>query len=95
LIVGLKKKMGYIGGKTILDCFIKASISSVVMGVVVFFMYDSMIVRFAGSTILDAFSLASSVVVGALVYFVLCYLLNIKEIRMITNKGFDVVRKRF
>ncbi|MGV8155204.1 MAG: murein biosynthesis integral membrane protein MurJ [Alkaliphilus sp.] len=95
LILGLKKKMGYIGGKSIFDCFIKASISSVVMGVVVFFMYDFMITRFVGTTILNAFSLASSVAVGALVYFVICYLLNIKEVRLITNKGIEVVRNRF
>jgi len=95
LIIGLKRKMGYIGGKSIFDCFIKASLSSVVMGVVVFFMYDFMITRFAGTTMLDAFSLASSVFVGALVYFALCYLLKIKEVRMITNKGIEVVRKRF
>ncbi|PHS30046.1 MAG: hypothetical protein COA82_11870 [Alkaliphilus sp.] len=95
LIIGLKKKMGYIGGKSIFDCFVKASISSVVMGVIVFFVYDFMITRFAGTTMLDAFSLASSVAVGALVYFVLCYLLNIKEVRLITNKGIDIVRKRF
>ena len=58
LILGLKKKMGYIGGKSIFDCFAKASISSAIMGVVVFFMYDFMITRFARTTILDAFSLA-------------------------------------
>ncbi|MBN4074886.1 hypothetical protein JYT99_03040, partial [bacterium AH-315-E09] len=81
--------------KSIFDCFVKASISSVVMGVIVFFVYDFMITRFAGTTMLDAFSLASSVAVGALVYFVLCYLLNIKEVRLITNKGIDIVRKRF
>ncbi|MBN4070021.1 polysaccharide biosynthesis C-terminal domain-containing protein, partial [bacterium AH-315-G05] len=95
LILGLKKKMGNIGGKSILDCFIKASISSAIMGVVVFFMYNFMITRFVGTTILNAFSLASSVAVGALVYFILCHLLNIKEVRMITNKGIEIVRKRF
>ncbi|MBN4074892.1 murein biosynthesis integral membrane protein MurJ, partial [bacterium AH-315-E09] len=65
--------MNSIGDESILDCFIKASISSVIMGVVVFFMYDFMIARFVGMTMLNAFLLASSVLVGVLVYFILCY----------------------
>ena len=78
LLINLKKRIGNLGLKNILSSFFKVLFASLVMGGVTKFIY-SILDNHLGLT----FSLIISVFLGASIYFVLIYVMRIKEINIL------------
>ena len=81
LFLSLRKKIGPMGIRRYLICFMKTLFASMVMGIIVYFMYFGLTGRFISTGIGELFVLLSSIGVGALIYFILCSALKVKEIR--------------
>lgn len=86
LFIALRKKIGRIGMKSYFICFIKTSIASVIMGLSVYMLYYGFGGLLPNKTILELLLLILAVVVGVLVYFVLCCLLRVKEMRTLLTR---------
>jgi putative peptidoglycan lipid II flippase len=85
LLMNLRKRIGNLGLKSLSISLMKIIIASLAMGGISKYIYGLLISNFS-----LAFSLMFSVCLGACVYFVLIYLLKIKEMNMIV---FAVKRK--
>ncbi len=86
LFLDLRRKIGPIGIRKYLICFIKTLAASVVMGLVVFLIYYKLGAIIATTKIMQMLLLVVSVVVGAVVYFVLCIMFKVKELSMIIKR---------
>lgn len=85
LFLSLRKKIGPIGLRGYLKSFLKTLISSLVMGLVVYFLYFGLTAKFVDSRIGELMVLLLSVILGALVYFILCAILRVKEIKILVK----------
>lgn len=85
LLISLRKKIGPIGLRRYILSFIKITLAAAIMGVVVYNVYNGLIIRF--DTLHEIISLLASVLAGALVYFILCVVLRVKEVGLLI-KGF-------
>ncbi len=85
LFYGLRKKIGDLGSLSILICGLKSLASSIIMGIIVYLTYYSLIDRFAGSIVIESSILLSSIGLGALVYLVMLYLFRVYEITWFIN----------
>lgn len=83
LILNLRKKIGPIGLTKHIKCFIKTSIAALIMGVIVYFMFFGLSSKFATNQIIEFVILLLSVGTGALIYFILCLIFRIKEMRIL------------
>ena len=83
LFIDLKRKLGRIGLKRYLNCFIKALIASVIMGVVVYFMYFGLTGLLPNKWIIDLLVLLLSVAAGVFLYVILCSILRIREMQIL------------
>ncbi|QQY79968.1 putative peptidoglycan lipid II flippase [Keratinibaculum paraultunense] len=83
LFIDLKKKLGRIGLKRYLSCFIKTLIASIIMGIVVYFMYFGLVSLLPNKWIVDLLILLLSVVVGVFLYVIVCSALRIREMRIL------------
>ncbi|HHW57351.1 MAG TPA: murein biosynthesis integral membrane protein MurJ [Clostridia bacterium] len=69
LFTSLKKKLGKIGGKYMFMSFIKAMFAAIVMGVIVHFMYNNLIVKMpSDKRIYEVIALFITILVGAIIY---------------------------
>lgn len=85
LFNSLKKKVGYFGQDKIIKTTLKSLLSAVVMGVVTYFMYNTLANILGIGFIQEAIALFGSIVIGAVVYGILVILLKIEEVTMIIN----------
>jgi putative peptidoglycan lipid II flippase len=85
LFYGLRKKIGPLGISNILKCGVKSFASSIIMGVIVYFTYYSLIENFIGNTIFELTILMLSVGLGVLVYLGILYLLKVDEMTWFIN----------
>ena len=85
LFYGLRKKIGPLGISTVLRCGAKSLASSVIMGVIVYFIYYSLIERYLGNTIYELGILLLSIGIGAGVYLISLYLLKVDEMTWFIN----------
>ncbi|MDR7869633.1 MAG: murein biosynthesis integral membrane protein MurJ [Tissierellaceae bacterium] len=83
LFMDLRKKMGPIGMKDMLVTFAKTLFASIVMGAVVYLIYFKLGSLIGVNKLLELILLLLSVVIGAIVYFVLCMTLKVKEVSRI------------
>lgn len=89
----LKKKIGSLGTKSYIVTFFKSGLSSAIMGVFANIVYKVLYNVLGVSKISNLISLLSAVGVGVVVYSVLCYVLNIKEMRDIIVIGKNKIAK--
>ena len=82
LFVSLRKKIGPFGMKNSTISFIKILISSLIMGIVACFAYNFLL-----SFISSNLSLIISICIGALVYFVIIYLMRIDEVDSLVDSA--------
>lgn len=87
LLISLRKKIGKIGFSYILTTFIKVSISSIIMYIIMRFAYNS-IFAYGSTFILEsrkfiAVNCLISVILGISTYLILVLLLNVKEVKEI------------
>jgi len=85
LFYGLRKKIGPLGISQILKCSTKSLVASIIMGVIVYFTYYSLIENFIGSTIFELGILVLSVGLGVLVYLTILFLLKVEEMIWFIN----------
>lgn len=85
LLNSLKKKIGYFGQDKIIKTTIKSLISSVAMGVVVYFTYNTLTDMLGIEFIQEAIALFVSIGTGVIVYGVLVIILKVEEVSIITN----------
>ena len=72
----------------------KCSISSIVMGIVVSITYNKLSTILGVGTIQLVVSLGVSVLIGAITYGILIYILKVKEMNMIIDYIKDKINKR-
>lgn len=85
LLYSLRKKIGALGISKLIICGLKALIASAVMGVTVYFLYSTLHNALGTGFIREFIALFTTVGVGALIYFVIIYMLKVKEIEWIVN----------
>lgn len=86
LFLSLRKKIGSIGMTKYLICFIKTLAASLIMGLVVYLIYYKLGAIIATTKLIQMILILVSVVVGAIVYFVLCMVFRVKELNMIIRR---------
>lgn len=80
LLYKLKKKIGSLGFAKTVRCGLKSLVASIIMGVVVYFLYGILAKNMGSDTISELISLVISVGMGVAVYFILIYILRIEEV---------------
>ncbi|WP_270505015.1 murein biosynthesis integral membrane protein MurJ [Paraclostridium sordellii] len=90
LFGSLKKKIGYYGQDKIKSTFLKSLISSLIMGVVTYFIYKFLSGMLGLGFIQEAISLGISVAIGAIIYAILVVALKVEEIDMLI----DMIKKK-
>ncbi len=86
LFLGLRKKIGPVGLKNYLRCFIKALIASLVMGLVVYLTYYKLGSFLPDKKLIKLINMMLSIGLGIITYFVMCLLLKIEELGLIISK---------
>lgn len=81
----LRKKLGNLGMKNSLNIFIKSCVSSIAMGIVIYFMLKYASVTYDGGKLCTLLSMIISTVVGASVYFVFMIIMKVKEMEFFTD----------
>ena len=85
LLYSLRKKIGALGISKLIICGLKALIASAVMGVTVYFLHSTLHNALGTGFIREFTALFTTVGVGALVYFIIIYILKVKEVEWIVN----------
>ncbi len=85
LFISLRKKLGHIGLGNMAATFIKTLVSALVMGGVVYLLYFKLGALLPDVKIVQMIMLLVSVAVGAIVYFILCLLFRIKEMKLLVR----------
>lgn len=93
MFYGLKNKIGSLGIKSYIKCTLKAGLSSIIMGVIVYYVYKELYSILGVSKLFNLLSLVAAAGVGVIVYGLLCYMLGIEEIREIVGKSKNLVNK--
>lgn len=83
LFLDLRKKIGPMGIKRYLICFFKTLLASIIMGVIVYGLFFGLTPKLPSKRVIELFMLLFSVAAGVLVYFLLCYVLKVKEMRIL------------
>lgn len=97
LFISLNKKVGYFGGDKIIKTGLKSLISSIIMGIVAFFVFNSLSANIGTSMIKDILSVSAGVLAGAITYGILIMILKVEELDLIfdmINKGKNKLIKR-
>ncbi len=81
LFIDLRKKIGRIGIRRIIITFMKCLISATIMGVAVYLTYFKLGSYLPDRKLIDIIMLLVSVGLGVIVYFGLCLVLKVKELR--------------
>lgn len=87
LLYGLKKKIGPIGTKGYIVVFIKTGLASGIMGLAAYFIYKGLYGAIGLWKLGNLISLLVAAGLGAILYMVLCYMLNVEEVRDLVGKG--------
>ena len=85
LFIALRKKLGPLGMGNMVLTFIKTLISALIMGLVVYLIYYKLGAILPEVKIVQMIMLLLSVAVGAMVYFILCLLFRIKEMKVLVR----------
>lgn len=97
LFISLRKKIGKLGFKNIFITFIKVSLASVIMGVVMKLIYNKLLnigsIFVSESRKLIGIDTMISVFVGLIIYIVLVLILNIKEVKEIFELVINRLKK--
>jgi len=97
LFISLRKKIGKLGFKNIFITFVKVSIASVIMGVVMKLTYNNILnlgtIFTTESRKIIGVDTIISVFVGVIIYIVLILMFNIKEVREISEIVVNRIRK--
>lgn len=85
LFRSLRKKIGDFGQDKIIKVSIKSLISSIIMGIISYLLYEMLNSILGIGFIKESIALFISIISGAIVYSILIILFNIEEVNIITN----------
>ena len=91
--VFLRKKIGGIGLRNTSILFIKSCISSLIMGVVVYFGFKILAPLLGSKNIMLLLSIAITACISGIIYFILMATMKVKEMDFFTDILKDVIRK--
>ena len=94
LFYGLKKRIGSLGTLGYVKTGIKSMAASALMGVVAYLVYNGLYSVLGNSTLFNLIALVAAVAAGALVYLVLCYLFKIDQVRNVTDKVLQRLKRK-
>jgi len=94
LFYGLKKKIGSLGSLSYLECGLKASLASAIMGVSAYLVDNGLYKTLGESKLYNLVSLLAATGTGVVVYGVLCYVLGVEEARVIIGKVKDRIMRK-
>jgi len=83
LFISLRKKIGSFGIKGYLKCLVKTLAASLIMGVVVYFTFYGLTEIYEFTKTFEMLILLLSIGLGALVYFILCLIFNVEELKVL------------
>lgn len=86
LFYGLKKRIGSLGTFGYIKTGIKSLAASAPMGVVAYLVYNVLHSILGSSSIFNLIALVAAVGAGAIVYYILCYLFKVEQVRDLTEK---------
>lgn len=86
LFLSLRKKIGPIGLRKYIICFLKTLAASLGMGVVVYLIYYKLGSILPITKLVQMLLLVASAGIGAAVYFILCMLFKVNELKMIFKR---------
>ncbi len=92
LLYGLKNKVGSLGTKEYIATFLKTGLASIVMGVVAYLSYQGLYKALGVSKLYNLLSLLVAILLGAIIYGILCYVFNVEEVRDVVDKIMDKIR---
>ena len=93
LFLDLRKKIGPIGLRRYLICFSKTLFASIIMGALVYGLFFGLTPMLPDKWIIELLALLLSVGIGAFVYFILCCILRVKEMRILMRTLVRRVRR--
>lgn len=85
LFKSLKKKVGYFGQDRMISTAYKSTISSIIMGIVVYYSYNVLLSFLGIGIVFEIISLLLSILIGVITYVIFIVLFNVSEISIITN----------
>ena len=95
LIISLRRKVGRLGIKSSINTFLKTLIASMIMGVIVKYLYDFIFIIGENFIHKEKYLILIGLIVcslvGAVIYLILSILLNITEIK----EGIEQIKNRF
>jgi putative peptidoglycan lipid II flippase len=86
LFINLRKKMGTIGLRRYMKCFIKTLTASIIMGLFVYGVFYGLDKILPDIFIFELIDLIISVFIGIVVYFLVCCILKVEEVGIIVNR---------
>lgn len=86
LFLNLRKKLGKIGLKKYLICFLKTLLASTAMGIGVYAVYFGLTNLLPNKSIIELLILILSIIVGMTIYFILCCTLKVEEMRTLMKR---------
>lgn len=93
LMIILRKRLGSIGGKSIMKSLVRIGIAGLIMAVAVRYMITEVVPLYAGdlgfATIAPKFALISLVAVAS--YLIPCYVLQLREARKLVHRAADIL----
>ncbi|MDD2435470.1 MAG: murein biosynthesis integral membrane protein MurJ [Bacilli bacterium] len=91
MFYGLKREIGSLGIKEYITVFIKIGLASIIMGLVMYIVYNVLYSILEVSILSNFISLLVAMGLGFIIYGILCYLFKVEEVRYIVKK----IRERF
>lgn len=77
----LKNRIGSLNIKLYINTFLKTGLASIALGVVSYVIYHKLYTMLGGSTLYNLIALLVAMLIGAIIYIVICYFLGVAEIR--------------
>jgi len=93
IFYGLRNKIGSIGAKGYINTFVKAGLASAIMGLVAYITYHGIYGLLGVSKLYNLISLIVAVVLGVVVYGVLCYVFRVEEVRDLVGKVIEKIKQ--
>src|SRR5699024_2405718 len=94
LLYHLRKKIGNLGLKAMTQSSVKIFISSVVMGIIVYIVYNYSITTFNPSRLFELILVLLTVLIGVAVYLVALYLFKVEELHFTIDYTKRQLKKR-
>lgn len=85
LLYELRKKIGRLGLKTMIESSVKIMISAIIMGIVVYFFYNYSLTAIDPSRLIELVILILAVLLGAATYVISLYIFKVDELHFLTE----------